>query len=468
MNAPDVFASARPTNSQPRTPHHAAVTSTTPLDRSTQHFLPVYAQFTLPVERGGYDLAPGPAMMLSAIIQRRGTPTDGRRLTELERQQRGAFSRRTLGAGDLRRLFGWSYDQIQAWGDVLADFHPCPYCRLAHPLIRFERKRAAKKNYDLVRCGDVAARAIAPKPKRRKTGGRSADGTIPPPTLFEPEDDGASAAMTMPLDDDPLGLRTTAVRALARLQGFDLDPNEVAALARASDVTQGAAIDTMIAGVIARRSLFRRALTPNELAEIVAGAAGIAPIETDPLDEAEETVGISPIVATPAGTAATSGAWDADRLAELVAREPASKRPGPAMLARYLTEFRTACLERCNHDLETAQSALAGILTHPRVVGRDAYPQPASAIAMIRAGIRDGWIFEPAGDGRDGPMRTAFSKLNPGERARAEELIREAAAANLIPWDRLATVGVYSPQMIEFIARGLGVTLRVPKRPPRA
>jgi hypothetical protein len=462
------------------------------------------------VEEGGYALRPGPAMMLSAIIARRGTVADGRRPTRREREGTADFRRQPLGAGDLKRLFRWSYDEIQSWGETLAMDHPCPACGLAHPLVTYvgaERDgkppgtrarptRAGRaipsKNYDLVRCGDMPGRPIVAKPKRAKTGGAApldpdveqlglglAPGVRSPRTIgHSPIVDAGTALAAIDASCDDLTLRVTAIRAITMLRRVALSDDEVLLLAQAAataDVVDGAVIDRMIAGVVARRAEVGRGLTSAEVvdeAEIAlmsvasdddADGDHIAGIGESPIPTADHDLG-RPAVAAIGDSPMVPADWELRALAEAVAGQTDRPLPSSDEIVGYLAEFRARCLEEAAGDLEQSRRLLAGILTHSRVVGREPFPRPKSVVAYIRSGIAEGWIFKAAADDRAGPARTLFKRLGPARKEQIRAVL--AAAASDGPqsssWDvlrlRLKPLGVYTRDMARVACEHFAIT----------
>jgi len=114
------------------------------LDRRAQPFVPVYTELFRAIPdaagRSGYALSGSVAVFFSTIVYLQGSPADGRRQTRSEIDGKERFVARTPSAGDLTRMYGWTYDEIQGWAETLAAPRSCPHCARAHALLRIERR----------------------------------------------------------------------------------------------------------------------------------------------------------------------------------------------------------------------------------------------------------------------------------------------------------------------------------------
>lgn len=474
-------------------PLAAAPPSTTPhVDRSARPWVPLYLDLiarALPDGRPGADTGPGPAMLYSLIVQRQGTPQLGRRPSAAERDGREKFSPNPITSTEILRRFAVSHDQLQNWETVLAGPRPCAACERAHPMIRVQRRPGFPKRYTLLQCSDVApgeaipiARAV--RRKRAKTGGAPADRadglfdgapapseevrgsaersqtTIPPRAgVSEKVRDLAASGGS----SDPPSIaeaRLIALVGISALEGVSAPPEILDAIAQNVETTDVAALRDALLHVVAASSIQHETLSP--------AFVSLA------LREREILLAASP----PHGAAGNDGGLhvlpnDHDpaflrnallRVLELARRtEPETT---PTRARRYRDEIVAAITERFGQRTAAERTAgapahvsneiiereLFRILSDPRVVGRpdDRTKKP---IALIRDGLRTGWIWVPADADTDGHRLTrAFQKLSPGIQSAVLRIFEEYhATREPLPRQRLAQLGVTSRAMIDHL-----------------
>jgi hypothetical protein len=426
-------------------------------------------------------------MLYSLILQRQGTPQLGRRPSAAERDGRETFSPNPITSTEILRRFAVSHDQLQNWEAVLAGPRPCAACERAHPMIRIQRRPGFPKQYTLLQCSDVApgeavpiARAV--RGKRAKTGGarldrgdglfdpapepsdvlrgsgQRGDGTTPVGVSEKVRDLAASGGSSDP--PSIVEARLIALIGISALEGVCAPPETLDAIAHNVDTTDVATLRDALLHVVAAAGIRHEALSPAFV--------------TAALRERDILLAAAPLA---------TGAGDEDGLRVL----PGSGEPGflrNALLRvlelarriepettitrarRYRDEIVAAITERFGQRTAAERDAgapaqvsneiiereLFRILSDPRVVGTpdDRTKKP---IALIRDGLRTGWIWVAAEDDTDSHRLTrAFRKLGPGVQNAVLQIFEEHhSTREPLPRQRLAQLGVSSRAMIDHL-----------------
>jgi hypothetical protein len=444
------------------------------LDRRAQSFVPVYTELfrsTRDVNgRVGYGLSGNVAVFFSVLIHLQGSPADGRRQSRSELDGKERFSARTLSAGELTRTYGWTYDEIQSWAENCSAPHACPHCERAHPLLQVERRTGHRNRYAIVRCQDLADDdcvpiALTARAKRVPTG--AADpaarflrddpqatlpfdspvtlGKSPKVTDAEPSRTigqtptvrtplaaqsvaaGSSSAAQIEPETD-LEARVMVLRGFAKLQAARIDSESLAAIATLVEEPEEL-LSTLIY-VFASASISKIAITPAYVTEALLKRA--APQKTPE----HETRGSE---------------WATNRLLELARlREPSTSY---AQARTMRDEIYARCLDHTDGGATEAEDELSRIVTDPRICGAHGKDAPKSAIAMIRDGLKKGWLWIPAqDDDGTGPLERAFERLSPGDQ-REVELIFRSSEGGVLNYARLNKHRIGSKSMIAYLRR---------------
>ncbi len=465
------------------------------LDRRPQPFIPVYAELFRAgrdtAGRDGYALPGSVAVFYSVIVYLQGSPTDGRRRSRAETDGLERFSPRTVGAGDLSRMYGWSYDEIQSWAETCAVARACPHCERGHALLEIDRRVGKRNRYRLVRCQDLSdeqccsLQAVARK-KRQATG--AAD----PKRRQSREDAQQSLPFASRLDETMLAAETlgesprvgTSEAALPALAATGIPVGTLGKSPRVSvdsrtDLGRSAADDStsrsVPASVDEAKMMVLRGFAA--LQRIDASAETLAVIARA-VDEPEEllnalvfTVALASIEHVPICPSLAQAAmdrrtersvepsenvrgsdWADNRILELARRvEPHTTT---AQVSSMSGEFQAQCLAHAGGDNAEAAKLLQRILTDPRICGAPGCDPPLKPLALLRDGFRKGWIWTEAHqDDGSAPLARAYERLNPGDRHEVERIFRNRSEGASLDIARLRKHKITSKAMIGYLAR---------------
>jgi hypothetical protein len=421
------------------------------IDRQHRPWIPLYREYLRRHEDAsgqlGHGLDPGPTILYALIVHEQGTPLDGRLLSKAERDGNGRFVPRFLSAGTLVREFGWSYDQVQSWGEDLCRPHPCGYCRRAHPLIAIDRPRGQRNRYRLIRCADVPESACVPlaaaiRKRRPKTGGgRSAgdhQGSLDLERT-EPSENLRGFDGSGPPPSTAVEKRVLALAAIALLEEVTAAPDVCVTIATNVETNDVALLRDVLLRVIAVASIRRLPVTPElvntSAAEAVEQPSGIVrhlgPVHVDAAAPSDVT------------------AWSFERILELARRREPQTSLGQA--SAYQTELLGHITRRLGNDSQVVERELQRILTDPRIVGTMASPQ-MNPIALLRDALKHDWIWTAA-ERDDGSTRyaRAFLKLPPGAQNEVRNIFERHKTGEPLPARKLAELGITSRGMIAWL-----------------
>ena len=465
------------------------------LDRRHQPFVPVYTEFSRigPDGKGriGSELSPAAAYFYSVIISRQGLATDGRRVSQSEREGQTPFRPHNLCAGDFVADYGWTYETIQGLAKECARPHPCWHCGRAHALIRVAHTRGRRNRYIILRCQDLRDEECVPlsmiqRPKRVPTGaaGMRAVQKNELQTAFALEEavrepgtvrhsrslpvaetsQTARPCRTVPsVDDIPpesdFEARLMILNGIVRLNDVTVAPEVLRAIASELQVTGAAELESALIGAVVVASIQQTPITATLVVETFARqstseqhvsdaplqshAAPSKPIENtapsgvsqrvQPTDDAGRFAqsASSKLTDTVGQLSRPEQAFEVRRWATDRVLELARRsEPGTTVgqAANICDEFYRKCLEHVGGDLAAAESELQRIVTDPRFCGTPSRKPARKPIALIRTAFREDWIWTRADkDDGAGQFARAFGKLAPGDQAEVARLFEDHA-----------------------------------------
>ncbi len=466
------------------------------LDRRHQPFVPVYTELSRigPDGKGriGSELSPAAAYFYSVIISRQGLATDGRRVSQSEREGQTPFRPHNLCAGDFVADYGWTYETIQGLAKECARPHPCWHCGRAHALIRVAHTRGRRNRYIILRCQDLRDDECLPlsmiqRPKRVPTGAAAGmraaqkndlqttlaleEAVREPGTVRHsrslPEAETSQTARprrTVPsVDDVPpesdFEARLMILNGIVRLNDVAVAPEVLRAIASELQVTGAAELESALIGAVVVASIKQTPITAALVVETFARqstseqhvsdaplqshAANSKPIENvelscvsqpvQPTDDVGRFVQSAPSKLTDTvGQLRPDQAFEVRRWAtDRVLALARRSEPGTTVgqAAKICDEFYRRCLEHVGGDLAAAESELQRIVTDPRFCGTQSRKPARKPIALIRTAFREDWIWTRADeDDGAGQFARAFAKLAPGDQAEVARLFEDHAA----------------------------------------
>lgn len=419
------------------------------IDRQHQPWIPLYFEYLRKHQdregRPGLGLKPGPAILFALLVHRQGTPRDGRRAG---RDEAGTnrFVPRSTSAGDFVRDLGFTYDQVQSWGEDLEQPHPCMYCNRGHRLIAIERPPGRRITYRLIRCGDVSAAEAVPlgmltRKVRKKTGGRG-DALAEHPRLdLEVEGAEPSEFFRGFNGGEPpstaIEKRVLALSAIALLEDVNVPPEIFPTIASVIDSNDVAELRDALLRVVAFAGIQHTTIT-----------ADFARVVLEPSEKVRHLTAAPPAerIHDPNQT----DRWALDRLLDLARRREPQTTHGQGVA--YRNELVGRITERCGKDPIAIERELLRLLTDPRVCGTLDKPTP-NPIALLRSGLSEGWLWLPfESDDGSGRYLHALKKLPPGAQNEIQRIFESHRAGEPLPTRQLAELGVTSKGMIAYLS----------------
>ncbi len=434
------------------------------LDRRHQPFVPVYTELSRsgPDRKGriGSELSPAAAYFYSVIISRQGLATDGRRVTQSEREGQTPFRPHNLSAGDFVADYGWTYETIQGLAKECARPHPCWHCGRAHALIRVAHTRGRRNRYIILRCQDLRDEECLPlamirRPKRVPTGAAAAMRAVQMKELqttltFEeavgepgtvrhsrslPDAETSQTVRrcrTVPsVDDIPpesdFEARLMILKGIVRLNDVTVAPEVLRVIASELQVTGAAELERALIGAVVAASIQQTPITATLVVETLARQAtseqhvSDGPLQSDaatskPIENVGPSSVNQPVQPTDdvgrfvqsASSKLTDTVGQLSQTAHVsevrtwatdrVLELARRSEPGATLgqAAKICDEFYRRCLEHVGGDVRAAESELQRIVTDPRFCGTPSRKSPRKPIALIRTAFRDDWIWTRA------------------------------------------------------------------------
>ena len=471
------------------------------LDRRAQPFVPVYTELFRAVPdaagRSGYALSGSVAVFFSTIVYLQGSPADGRRQTRSEIDGKERFVARTPSAGDLTRMYGWTYDEIQGWAETLAAPRSCPHCARAHALLRIERRPGHRNRYRLLRCQDLGddectSPSLTVREKRAPTGAadpatrpRRTEQQVslpfdPPETVgVRPASIGDEGGGGNAGEGGTLGQTPTVFSGAAFSSGVETlgqcpkvgpgtNPSQDRAVfatprtdeeARIMVLRGFAKLEGANVELPALTVLARAIADPAELLNALIFAIAAASLDHVPLDAITAQKAAERYqerLAKPSDNVRGPD-WATARIHDLARTCEPHTTPVHARAMR--DEFYAHCLEHAGGDAREAGDELQRILTDPRICGTVGVDPPLKPLALLRDAFRKGWIWTRAyDDDGTGALARAFERLSPGDRAEVEHIIGDALTGQPLNYARLRTHHISSKPMIAYLQRRFAAT----------
>ena len=470
------------------------------LDRRPQPFIPVYAELFRAAPdaagRSGYGLSGSVAVFYSVIIYLQGTPADGRRRSRSEADGVERFSPRVVGAGDLSRMYGWSYDEIQSWAETCAAARACPHCSRGHALLEIDRRIGKRNRYRLVRCQDLSDAQCVPldsvtRAKRQPTGAADPDrrqqredaqqafsftstvdeesataGTLgeSPTVNWSPvaQTLGVSPRVQADSTAETVASSSASEQELVSYPGRVStaigDPNEPASVDEAKImVLRGfAALQHIDASNETLAVIARHVEEPEELFGALIFTIALASVEHEPMSPTIAEAAMSRRAGRPveASDNVRGSDWATTRVLELARRvEPHTTSTQASSMTN---EFYSRCLVHVGGDAAEASTILQRVLTDPRICGAPGIEAPLKPLALLRDGFHKGWIWTEAHqDDGSTALGRAYARLNPGDQHEVERIFRKEADGSPLDVARLRRHRITSRQMIDYLRRRL-------------
>jgi hypothetical protein len=397
-------------------------------------------------------MSAGEKDLLARLIRCSGDSEDGRRPQESD----PLHPSQEWFAAEL----GTTVDRIVARFKRLKEAHPCwRGCGYAHPFVRVIRiGKKAYNRYEIVKCNALLPgelKAIEPRAKRAKTGGRPPKGTVPkpPPPGQTSLLNGAggrpsqfdkvkvttgavapSPANRAPSPADAIEARRMVLVGTAYLNGWNVSDDVIAYLAGQPDELEPAARLTRI---VCLASAGRQEINIGFAADVLRSSADVVARDGVVLPSDDDDA-----------TALVDVAWKV-----ALRNEPRLSRSS----ARQTVEnFITIVTEHAVAE-GSRDRAIAELM---RIFAEKRVSKATHTFRYVSSGILGGWLFTPEGAAPvDEDLRKAFDGMLPGVQ---QDIARHVRAH--VEFDEplskqyLSDRGVLSKRMIAYLKRRFAPT----------